>query len=164
MKVIYKRLCDIRPYDNNPRINDDAVEYVQNSIEEFGFKVPVVIDKENVIVAGHTRYKAAQNMGLSEVPCIVADDLTEEQINAFRLVDNKTQELAEWDWDKITEELCGIENIDMRLMGFAAFLDERDDEELPEKKLGGGNEIDMDSFSDEVFKLKCPCCGFRFNE
>ena len=164
MKTTEKGLNDLKPYENNPRINENAVEYVENSIKEFGFKVPIVVDKNNVIVCGHTRYMAAQRMGLEKVPCVTVDDLSEEQVNAFRLVDNKTQELAEWDWNKIHLELAGIEAIDMKLMGFADFLNDEERDELPEKKLGGGKEIDLDSFSDEQFKLICPCCGFRFNE
>ena len=89
MEIINKKLTELIPYKNNPRKNDEAVKYVANSIKEFGFKVPIVIDKDNVIVAGHTRYKASQQLGLKEVPCIVADDLTEDQVYAFRLADNK---------------------------------------------------------------------------
>ena len=164
MEIIAKKLDELKPYENNPRHNDSAVQYVKNSIEEFGFKVPLVLDKDNVIVCGHTRYKAAMQMGLKEVPCIMADDLTEDQINAFRLADNKTQELAEWDWNKIGIELDSITGIDMSLMGFEDFLDQSDPGELPEKKLRGGAEIDLDSFGDDEFTYVCPCCGFRFNE
>lgn len=164
MKIINMRLVDLKPYVNNPRNNDNAVQYVRNSIEEFGFRVPLVIDKDNVIVCGHTRYKAAVQMGLEEVPCILAADLTEDQIKAFRLADNKTQELAEWDWNKIGIELDSITGIDMSRMGFEDFLDKSDPGELPVKKLGGGNEIDLGSFDDEEFEYVCPCCGFRFNE
>ena len=89
MQIVNKKVEELKPYVNNPRFNDDAVEYVANSIKEFGFKVPIVIDKNNEIVAGHTRYKASLALGLDEVPCIVADDLNEEQIKAFRLADNK---------------------------------------------------------------------------
>ena len=155
---------DLVPYENNPRHNEDAVQYVKNSIAEFGFRVPIVIDKENVIVCGHTRYKAALELDMDTVPCIVADDLTEQQVNAFRLVDNKTQELAEWDWERIEQELESIAGIDMHLMGFEKFLDQIDPGELPEKKLRESNEIDIDSFGDEEFKRVCPCCGFRFND
>ena len=95
MQVKEIKIEELVPYANNPRHNDGAVEAVANSIREFGFKVPIVIDKDNVIVAGHTRLKAAEKLGLEKVPCIVADDLTPEQINAFRLADNKTAELAE---------------------------------------------------------------------
>lgn len=92
-KIVYKRLDELKPYENNPRRNDKAVDAVAASIEQFGFKVPIVIDNDNVIVAGHTRYKAAGKLNMDEVPCIVADDLTPEQIKAFRLADNKT---ASW--------------------------------------------------------------------
>lgn len=98
-------IVDLKPYNRNPRRNDKAVDAVINSIEQFGFKIPIVVDAENVIVAGHTRYKAAQKLGLSSIPCIVADDLTPEQIKAFRLIDNKTAELAQWDMAKLGEEL-----------------------------------------------------------
>lgn len=162
MKIKSRRIDCIREYENNPRLNDGAVEYVKNSIEEFGFRVPVVIDKDGVIVCGHTRVKAARQLGLERVPCLIADDLTEEQIKAFRLVDNKTQELAEWDWNIIFDELGEIENIDMEKLGFARFLDD-DEGEMKERKIGSGEEIDLESFADGEFKLICPCCGFRFN-
>lgn len=108
---------DLKPYENNPRFNDDAVEYVKNSIKEFGFKNPIIIDKSNVIVAGHTRLKAAIELGIQLVPCIIADDLNEEQIKAFRLADNKISELATWDFEKLNLELDGLD-IDMQSFGF----------------------------------------------
>lgn len=119
MNVIEMKINDVKPYENNPRNNDKAVEYVANSIKEFGFKVPIIIDKKNVIVCGHTRYKAAQKLGLKTIPCIIADDLTPDQINAFRLADNKTAELADWDMSKLEEELEGLANdFDMEDFGF----------------------------------------------
>lgn len=118
MQIIEKNITEITPYEKNPRKNDEAVEYVANSIKEFGFKVPIVIDKNGVIVAGHTRYKAAQELGLEKLPCIIADDLTEEQVKAFRLSDNKVGELAKWDFDLLGEELDGIFDIDMSDFGF----------------------------------------------
>lgn len=108
---------ELIPYANNPRKNDDAVEAVARSIQEFGFKVPVVIDSSRVIVCGHTRVKAAERLGLKSVPCAIADDLTPDQIKAFRLADNKTAEYAEWDLDKLASELRGIE-FDMTLFDF----------------------------------------------
>lgn len=96
MEIINKKLDELIPYEKNPRKNDEAIQYVANSIKEFGFKVPIIIDKNNVIVAGHTRYKASKELGLKEVPCIIADDLNDEQIKAFRLADNKVSEMAEW--------------------------------------------------------------------
>ena len=120
MEIIYKKIEELTPYEKNPRINDDAVEYVANSIKEFGFKVPMVIDKNNVIVAGHTRYKASLELGLEEVPCIIADDLTEEQVKAFRLADNKVSEKAEWNFDLLDEELKDID-INMEDFGFDVY-------------------------------------------
>lgn len=163
MEIVKKKISEIKEYENNPRINDNAVGFVANSIAEFGFKVPIVLDKDNVIVCGHTRYKAAKQLKLKTVPCVIANDLSEEQIKAFRLVDNKTQELAEWDWNIIFEELDLIKDIDMNKMGFEEFLDD-DKGELKERKIGMGEEIDLDSFADEEFKQVCPCCGFRFND
>ena len=120
MKIIYKNIDEVIPYENNPRNNEEAVEYVANSIQEFGFKVPIIVDKDNIIVTGHTRLKAAQKLGLKEVPVIYADDLTEEQIKAFRIADNKTGEKANWDLDKLKIELEDI-NIDMTDFGFGDF-------------------------------------------
>lgn len=109
MTIVNKKLDELHPYANNPRINDRAVEPVAKSIEQYGFKVPMVITADGEIVCGHTRYKAARLLGLDEVPCVVADDLTPEQVKAFRLVDNKTAELAEWDNDLLKDELASIQ-------------------------------------------------------
>ena len=119
MQIYDKRLNEIKPYENNPRHNDNAVDAVVNSIREFGFKVPLVVDSEGVIVAGHTRYKAAKKLGLKTVPCIVADDLTDEQVKAFRLADNKVGELATWALDTLKVELDNIGEIDMSEFGFS---------------------------------------------
>lgn len=109
LQVEYIPIDELKPYENNPRINDQAVEPVARSIEEFGFKVPIVIDKDNVIIAGHTRLKASQRLGLKEVPCIRADDLTADQVKAFRIADNSVSEKATWDLDKLEIELDEIE-------------------------------------------------------
>lgn len=118
MKIEYQKVDALIPYENNPRVNDGAVEAVAASIKEFKFRNPIIVDKNNVIIAGHTRLKAAKKLGLEEVPTIRAEDLTEEQVRAFRLADNKTAELAEWDFGLLEEELRGIENIGMDKMGF----------------------------------------------
>ena len=131
MKIIDINIEELKQYENNPRNNDGAVEAVANSIREFGFKVPIVIDKNNVIVAGHTRYKASLKLGLKVVPCLIADDLTDEQIKAFRLADNKTAELAEWDFSKLEEELADIE-LDMSEFGFSELEKELESEEEQE--------------------------------
>lgn len=120
MKIVYKNIDEVIPYENNPRKNDEAVEYVANSIKEFGFKVPIIVDKDNVIVTGHTRLKAAQELGLEQVPVIYADDLSEEQIKAFRIADNKTSEKAGWDLDKLKIELGDLD-FDMSDFGFGDF-------------------------------------------
>lgn len=117
MNIVNLSIDDLKPYKNNPRINDQAVEAVASSIKEFGFKVPIVVDKNNIIVAGHTRFKASKRLGLKEVPCIIADDLNEEQIKAFRLADNKVGELAEWDNDLLNLELEDI-GLNMEQFGF----------------------------------------------
>lgn len=103
MNIVEMQLSELKPYDNNPRHNDVAVQPVANSIKEFGFKVPIVVDADNVIIAGHTRYRAAQQLGLDTVPCIVADDLSPQQVKAFRLADNKVSEFATWDPDAMME-------------------------------------------------------------
>nr|DAT57130.1 MAG TPA: adenine specific DNA methyltransferase [Caudoviricetes sp.] len=129
MNVKEINIKDIRPYEKNPRKNNSAVAYVAESIKQFGFKVPIIIDKNNVIVAGHTRYKAAKKLGINTVPVIIADDLTDEQIKAFRLADNKVAEQAEWDIDLLNEELEEIFDIDMTDFGFEVLEEEKEVEE-----------------------------------
>ena len=120
MNIITKKLNEIVPYKNNPRNNEQAIEPVANSIKEFGFKVPIIIDKNGVIVAGHTRYLASQKLGLEEVPCIVADDLTPKQIKAFRIADNKAAEKSDWDFSLLQTEIKDIADLgnDMTDFGF----------------------------------------------
>lgn len=118
INISMKRINELKPYEKNPRKNDSAVNAVAESIKEFGFKNPVIIDKDGVIVAGHTRLKAAKKLGLEEVPTIMADDLTEEQVKAFRLADNKTAELAGWDFELLDSELAEITGLDMLQFGF----------------------------------------------
>lgn len=139
LKVEYRNVADLNPYENNPRLNDGAVDAVAASIKEFGFKVPIVVDSDGVIVTGHTRLKAAKKLGIDTVPVIVADDLTPEQVKAFRLADNKTGELAQWDLDKLDIELDGIDEIDMGDFGFDMNLEvEADDvEPIDDEDIGG---------------------------
>lgn len=118
MQIIEKDINELKPYEKNPRRNDMSVGLVANSIQEFGFKVPMVIDKNGVIVAGHTRYKAAKQLGMKTVPCVVADDLDEEQIKAFRLADNKVSEYSLWDMDLLSQELNDLLDFDMSDFGF----------------------------------------------
>lgn len=132
MKIIQKRVSELIPYDNNPRFNDKAVEFVANSIDKFGFRVPVIIDKNNVIVAGHTRVKACEKLGLDNIPCTIADDLTPEQIKAYRLADNKVAEMSEWDFEKLEVELLELSDVNMELFGF----DELEVDELVRREQG----------------------------
>jgi len=117
-EIISMPIGNIKPYGKNPRINDASVEYVANSIREFGFRQPIVVDKDMVIIAGHTRWKASKELGLKEVPVIIADDLTEEQVKAYRLADNKAGESSLWDYDQLDMELAEIMDIDMADFGF----------------------------------------------
>jgi site-specific DNA-methyltransferase (adenine-specific) len=117
MEIVIKKINELKEYENNPRLNDSAVDAVAESIKQFGFKVPIVIDTANTIIAGHTRLNASIKLGLSDVPCIIASDLNEEQIKAFRLVDNKTSELSSWDIEKLELELADID-MDLSIFGF----------------------------------------------
>ena len=150
MEIIYKHIDELVAYEKNPRRNDDAVEKVANSISAFGFKVPIIIDKDNVIIAGHTRLKASMKLGLDEVPCIIADDLDEEQVKAFRLADNKVGEIAGWDFDLLDDEMKDIFNFDMGDFGFIESDIEWDDvEDLHEEN--------YDEPKKEM--LQCPNCN-----
>lgn len=147
MDIINLELSNIKEYENNPRKNDEAVKYVAESIKQFGFKVPIVIDKNNVIVCGHTRYKAAQKLKLKTVPCIKADDLTDEQINAYRLADNKVSEKAEWDFDLLNFELGELDStgIDMSDFGFDFNVDDLGVEEFENED---NDEIENEAYED----------------
>lgn len=133
MQIVEKELTWLKPYANNPRDNESAVEPVANSIKEFGFKVPIVATSDGEIINGHTRFKASKMLGLKKVPVIISDDLTDEQIKAFRLADNKTGELADWNEELLAKELEKLD-FDLEQFGFeklADEFDEEDDEEDP---------------------------------
>lgn len=143
----WEPIKSIRPYEKNPRRNDEAVDAVAASIREFGWQQPIVVDKDGVIIAGHTRYKAAKKLKCDTVPVVVADDLTDDQVKAYRLADNKTGELAEWDTALLGEELAELADFDMSQFGFDTILQEEareaeeDDYEVnppeePKAKLG----------------------------
>lgn len=126
MNIVEINIEDLKAYENNPRNNEQAVDKVAASIEEFGFKVPIIIDRDNVIIAGHTRLLAAKELGLEKVPCIVADDLTPEQVKAFRLADNKVSEYATWDFQKLNLELEELQDFEMQDFGFYETSDGED--------------------------------------
>lgn len=152
MQIIMMPISELVAYENNPRRNDEAVGPVSESIKEFGFKVPILIDKNNVIIAGHTRLKAAKKLELNEVPCIMCDDLTTEQVNAFRLVDNKTSELASWDFELLDRELAELAAVDFDLspFGFAEV-------EVPD--FDAASFMVEDNNPKEPKTITCPHCG-----
>lgn len=162
MIIVEREIGELHPYEKNPRKNDEAVKYVAESIKQFGFKVPIVIDNDGVIVAGHTRWKAAKKLGLGTVPCIVADDLTEEQIKAFRLADNKVAEKAEWDFDLLAGELDELFDFDMTVFGFDDAEEELAVDEIESDKEKTGHVIvsincpsvpDWNSIEDEIKRI-----------
>ena len=135
MQIQMMKLSEIHPYEKNPRFNDGAVEAVANSIKEFGFQQPIVVDKDFVVVVGHTRLKAAEQLGLTEVPVVIAENLTPEQVLAYRIADNKTGEIGEWNYDLLTIELRDLQekDFDLSLLGF-------DSDELDRLLNGGAND------------------------
>ena len=153
MEIKLVKIAKIKPYDRNPRNNDGAVDAVAASIKEFGWQQPIVVDRDGVIIAGHTRYKAAQKLKCKEVPVVVAENLTDEQVRAYRLADNKTGELAGWDFSALEEELAGIAEIDMSLFGFVdkEMAEAVDLSDEPEDGGDNGGKL-----------MHCPKCGFVF--
>ena len=137
LKIELQDIQSITPYDKNPRINDNAVDAVAASLKEFGFRQPIVVDKDGVIVCGHTRYKAALQLGLAKIPVHVATDLTPEQIRAYRIADNKTADLAQWDYEILPIELSELQDagFDMDLLAF----DEKELVKLLDTDLTQGN-------------------------
>lgn len=149
---------NVRPYENNPRKNDDAVEKVANSIREFGWQQPIVVDGDGVVIVGHTRLKAAISMGLTEVPVTVAEGLTENQVQAYRLADNKTGELSDWDFDKLNQELEAIDWLDCDMTEFGFYLDH----EVGDTEIEEGPESFKEFDSDIETEHKCPMCGYEW--
>ena len=135
MKVVEIELRKLIPYENNPRKNEKAVDAVVNSIKQFGFKNPIIVDENMVIISGHTRRLAALKLSMQKVPVIIAKDLTEEQVRAFRLADNRVASFSTWDENKLKEEIAEINEIDLSDFGFKK--DKLDDifREKAEKKV-----------------------------
>lgn len=150
MKLKKVNIDEIKEYKNNPRFNDDGVEYVKKSIEDFGYLNPILVNKKNIILSGHTRYKALKKMNKKIIEVIEIDDLNKEQENAFRLADNKVAEFSSWDYDKLNVELKEIKE-DLKKYDF-------EDIELTDL-----SNLDFDDFiGDEEVKKKevfCPYCG-----
>lgn len=155
LEIKYVDIDSVKPYEKNPRKNDDAVPMVEESIRQYGFRVPIVIDKNNVIVAGHTRYRAARNLGMKSVPCVIADDLSDEQIKAYRIADNKVSDFSLWDNSLLLEELeslspdlfTGFDESELfdQTNPEAEIMDEGDNDVLEENEQGVMYEITFKS-------------------
>ena len=151
-EIEWMPIGSVKPYDRNPRRNDDAVDAVANSIAEFGFKNPIIVDSDLVIIAGHTRLKAAKKLGLKEVPVVIASDLTAEQARAFRLVDNRTAELADWDLDMLVEEIDATD-FDFADFGFEFINEDRTVDFSDLESMMGAKDEAQQAFEDK-FKVK----------
>ena len=161
MKLKKLKMLDIVPYENNPRKNDDAVNAVAESIRQCSYITPIVVDEKNIILAGHTRYKALKALGFEDVECLICEGLNEEQKKKYRYLDNKTGEKATWDIMKLEIELEGVDLEGFDFFGMAEELPTGDDGE--KKTATGSTEYDTEVFGDEEFKYECPSCGFKFN-
>ncbi len=160
MRLETLKVADLIPYENNPRKNDGAVNAVAESIRQCTYVTPIIIDESNVIIAGHTRYKALKALGIESVPCLVCEGLSEEQKKKYRFLDNKTGEKATWDLMKLEVELEGIDLEGFDFFGMAADLTA---EAAAKRTINESAELDPEDFGDEEFKYECPKCGFRFN-
>jgi ParB-like chromosome segregation protein Spo0J len=147
MEIIYKPISKIQPYARNPRLNEDAVDKVAASIREFGFRNPLILDASGVVIAGHTRLKAAEKIGMTKVPCITADDLTPEKVKAFRIVDNKSAEYSKWDFEALAAELE-----DLQSAGYDLSMTAFDQKELDEllDSLEPERPAEDDGFEEEI--------------
>lgn len=151
---------DLKPYKYNPRDNSEAIEVVANSIQEFGFKVPIVVAGDMTIIAGHTRLEAAKIIGLKEVPCIIADDLSDSQIKAFRVADNKIAEIAEWDRDLLVTEMEELLNLDFDMEKFG--FSEQEINSLMNSEFDLSEVGELEEYEEpEEKQLCCPNCGFK---
>ena len=162
IKIIKKDIDELIPYENNARINDAAIDVVANSINDFGFKNPCIIDKNNVLIAGHTRVAACKKLGIKEIPCIVADDLTDEQIKAFRIADNSSAQVAEWDMDKLMAELQDID-YDMAKYGLTEQMEQI--AEQIDNNINIGDFFTNDEPKEKApKKIQCPHCRKWFEQ
>ena len=164
MRIEWWDIDRVIPYKNNPRHNDDAVEKVANSLREFGWKQSLVVDSDGVLIVGHTRLKAAKSLGMDKVPVLVANDLTPAQVQAYRIADNASGGIAEWDFDLLAVEVDGLQ-VDFDMEDFGVDMSKLDFSfgDAPEI-VNSSKEIDVSSFDDDKFEHECPRCGFRFNE
>lgn len=169
MKIVFKNPEELKAYANNARqITEAAVEYVKTSIINFGYINPVVIDKNDVIVCGHVTVEASKRCGKNSIACVLADDLTPQEVKAFRLADNKVATMAIWDKDKLKTEFEFLVSTDFTFdtLGFDdSLVSGTEVEQMPvDMPKNTSGEVDLDDFADDKFKYECPHCGLKFNK
>ena len=152
LKIVYKNIDEIKKYENNPRYNEEAVKEVAESIKRYGFKIPILIDKNDVIICGHTRLEASKLIKLKEVPCVVVEDLNEEQIKAYRIADNKVSEFSSWNYEKLVEELKSIDDDFIKKLNMIDDLDITDDDFIKNTEITKEKKEKI---------MVCPKCGER---
>lgn len=171
MKIIVKKVDELKAYANNARkITDQGIEYVKTSIINFGYLNPIVVDKNDVVVCGHVTLEACKRLNMEKVACVIADDLTPNQVKAFRLADNKVASMAIWDKDKLRQEFEFLVSTDFTFdqLGFeGSVMTERENV----TEIGSGDmpkntseEVDLGEYEDEAFAYTCPHCGLKFNK
>lgn len=157
MELVTLKLTDIKPYERNARKNEQAVDAVAESIRQCEYIAPIIVDENHVILAGHTRLMALKKLGRKDAECVIKAGLSEEQKKKYRLLDNKTAELAEWDFELLADELDGLDFRELDLdWGFS--------EQREQEYSGGAKEYGEKDFEEEKFKCKCPRCGFLFDK
>lgn len=172
MKVVLKKISDIIPYWNNPRNNDAAVDAVVESIKEFGVCQPILVDAHNVIIAGHSRYKAMQRLKVDEAPCIVLE-LSEQKAREYRIIDNKTAEKATWDQEKLISELRAFESVEKFTILFPELKLQTPDmtiANISEEDISKATQSTTDKFTHvvaqreaQIVTYTCPHCGEEFD-
>lgn len=158
------KIEDLKPYENNARIHSqEQIEMIVNSLNEFGFINPVIVDENNMILAGHGRVEAAKLAGFKEVPCRVIEGLSEDQKKAYVHADNKLFDLGKWNYDLLHMEMESLD-LDMKKFGYEEYITTKYEEDKPQGDIDEGGELDLENFDDSDFEYECPDCGFCFNE
>ena len=163
MNIVELEIDEIKPYKDNPRVNKDAITVVKNSLSKFGWQQPLVLDKNNEIVVGHTRYYAAIELSMKKIPCLIADDLNDEKIKAYRIMDNKSSEYASWNYGLLTKEMQDILELGGLDLTFTGFSDREIENMIDDIDV----EIQADdevARMDELNLITCPSCGHKFSE
>ena len=163
MNIIELEINEIIPYKDNPRVNKDAVNVVKNSLSKFGWQQPLVLDKNKEIVVGHTRYYAAHELGMKKIPCLIAEDLSEEKIKAYRIMDNKSSEYASWNYGLLTKEMQDILDSGGLDLTFTGFSDREIENMIEDIQVDIQDEKDV-ARMDELNLITCPSCGHKFSE